>query len=374
MYGRVRRAWLRLRRWLRPPRRLTVLRPGGFLIFGTFALGLATLNTGNNLLYLLMGALLGTIALSGWLSEQALRELRIRRIVPRAITAGEHARIDYEITNRKRNLPSHGIEVRELVDADEITVADRAGALHAEALQLDAGFIAALEPGATARARAPLTAPRRGVIALDGVTLTTAFPFGLFAKERDIELPGSLTVWPRADRKVRAPRLGGRRGQRQQLGVGAAAGAERGDYRGLRQYRPGDDPRDIHWRSSARRGEPIIREYDRDAADEYWIVLDTVAPDEAAGEAAVEIAASVIALAAERGDRFGVAAGAARIQPGVGSARVDAALDVLAAINMTRTGAEPALPARAESCVLVTARAAGGTAWGDLYHATEDAA
>jgi uncharacterized protein (DUF58 family) len=361
----------RLRRFFRPPRRLRVMRSGGFLIFGTFALGIATLNTGNNLLYLLMGAMLGTIALSGWLSEQALRDLRIRRVVPRAITAGEHARIEYELENRKRRLPSHGIEVRELIDLD-MTPEERGGVPHAEALLFESAFVAALEPGASARVRAPMAAPHRGVITLDGVTLRTAFPFGLFAKERDIELRGSLTVWPRADRRVRAPRLGGRRGQRQQLGAGAAAGAERGDYRGLRQYRPGDDPRDIHWRSTARRGEPIIREYDRDAADEYWIVLDTVAPDAEAGEAAVEIAASVITLAARRGDRFGVLCGRTRLQPGVGSARVDAALDLLAAVVLTRTGPDPALPAHAESCVLVTARNAAAAAWGDVY-TTEDA-
>ena len=363
-----------VRRWLRPPRRLTVLRSGGFLIFGTFALGIATLNTGNNLLYLLMGALLGTIALSGWLSEQALRELRIRRVVPRAITAGEHARMEYEITNNKKRLPSHGVEIRELVDEDAAAERTPDSDLHADVIELVPAFVAALEPGSTARVRAAITVPRRGVIHLDGVTLATSFPFGLFAKERDIGVPGSLVVWPRADRKVRAPHLGGRRGQRQQLGAGAAAGAERGDYRGLRQYRPGDDPRDIHWRSTARRGEPIIREYDRDAADEYWIVLDTVARDADAGEVAVEIAASVIALAAERGDRFGVACGSVRIQPGVGAARVDGALDVLAAVSITRSGPAPALPARAESCVLITARAAAAASWGDVYLVSDAAA
>src|SRR5215211_7663234 len=102
-----------LRALLRPPRRLRVLRAGGLLICGTLALGIASLFTGNNLLYLLMGALLGTISLSGWLSERALRRIRLRRTVPRAVTAGTPAHIEYTVRNRKRRLPSHGLELRE---------------------------------------------------------------------------------------------------------------------------------------------------------------------------------------------------------------------------------------------------------------------
>ena len=68
-----------LREWFRPPRRLKFTRAGGLFTFGVIALGFATLNTGNNLLYLLLGALLGLIVVSGWLSEQALRNLRIVR-------------------------------------------------------------------------------------------------------------------------------------------------------------------------------------------------------------------------------------------------------------------------------------------------------
>src|SRR5690606_25500212 len=91
--------WRRLRLALRPPRRLRLLRPGVYVIVGALLLGLATLNTGNNLLYLLLGALLGMIALSGWLSESTLRDVHVRRSLPVAVVAGESVRIDYTITN-----------------------------------------------------------------------------------------------------------------------------------------------------------------------------------------------------------------------------------------------------------------------------------
>lgn len=359
------RRWpCRLRRWLEPPRRLRVLRSGAFLIFGTLALGLASLNTGNNLLYLLMGALLGTITLSGWLSEQALRDLLITRAVPRAATAGEPLRLRYAVTNAKRRLPSHGLELLERFSPDDDG---------ADQVDVVPAFVAALEPGAVTQASAVATARRRGVYALDGLILATSFPFGLFAKERDIALPGRLVVWPRTDRPVREPRLGGRHGRRLRAGASAAAGVQRGDYRGLREYRPGDDPRDVHWRSTARRSELIVREYDRDTADEYWIVLDTVSPDDAAGEVAVEAAAALMVRAAAHGDRFGLAAGAARMLPGAAAGRVEAGLDVLAAVHMARIGPAPRAPAPAAQCILVSARS-GADGWGDNYTATAEGA
>jgi uncharacterized protein (DUF58 family) len=153
----------------------------------------------------------------------------------------------------------------------------------------------------------------------------------------------------------------------------AAAGAERGDFRALREYRPGDDPRDIHWRSTARAGEPIIRQYERDASDEYWIVLDTGAPDAAAGEAAVEVAASLMARAHERGDRAGLAAGAALVPPGSAGGRLEAALDVLASVSLSPGAGVPSPPVHPERCVLVTARGGAGN-WGDVHHVTLDPA
>lgn len=357
----------RLRRLLRPPRRLRVLRTGGFLIAGTLALGFATLNTGNNLLYLLMGALLGAIALSGWLSEQTLRHVHVLRITPMAVSAGEPVRIEYELTSIGARMPAHGLEVREIMSARAAMDSRAAADLPEPRPQIIPAWVSVLAPRTHVRARAEFIASRRGVYPLDGVTLATSFPFGLFRKERDIDCAGSITVWPRTDRRVRAPAPAGRRGLRPREGERASALSGRGDYRGLRPYRAGDDPRDIHWRSTARRGELILREYEHDSSDEYWIVLDIVAADAAAGEAAVETAASLIEAAARRGDRCGLAAGSQRIEPGVAAGRTEALLDVLAAVRLERAGPAAVPPAAAGMCLLVTTRTASAQEWGDVF-------
>ena len=77
-----------LRRWFRPPRRLKLTREGKYFIGITFGVGFAAINTGNNLLYLLLGMLLSLIVVSGVLSELSLRELTVvRRLPPRAQVA-----------------------------------------------------------------------------------------------------------------------------------------------------------------------------------------------------------------------------------------------------------------------------------------------
>lgn len=347
-----------LRARMRASRRLRLTRAGWFVVFATLALGLATLNTGNNLLYLLLGALLGVIVLSGLLSERALRDLHVRRTLPRTLTVGIPARLQYAVRNGKRRLPSHALEIRETVSP----------------FGAAAAFVPVLNADSTARAAIEVVPRCRGVHRLDGVSIATSFPFGLFVKERDCVLQATVVVWPRTDRRVRTVRAIGSRGRPRLHAAGMAAAAERGDYRGLREYRHGDDARDIHWRSTARRGEPIVREYDRDATSEYWIVLDAIAPTSAAGEAAVEVAAALVVQAAARGDRFGLAAGTAHLAPGGAPTGVDAALDLLAALRIRAQGPPPTLPARPEDCVLVTAREIGRSRWADVYDVFEEIA
>ena len=332
----LRMALATVRRWLRPPRRLQFTRSGGAFSAGALAIGFAAINTGNNLLYLLLGGVLGFIAVSGWLSEQMLRGAVVTRRIPRGVTASLPARITYEVHNRKRRLPSLALEISEATLPGQ----------HA--------YISEVEPGETARGRIEVVFHRRGVIQLNELTLGTSFPFGFFHKSRDIAVPGSVLVWPRHDLKLREPRPAGRRARLRGRAL-ASTGGGRGEYRGLRDYRPGDDPRDVHWPSSARRPEPIVREYDRDDADELWICLDLQTADGPLAERTVEIAASLAAAAARSRKRFGLATADAWVNPGTGAHQLERVLDVLARVEFRRTGGAAPLPADPASCVLVTA-------------------
>ena len=324
-----------VRQWLRPPRRLRFTRSGGLLTAAVIALGFATLNTGNNLLYLVLGGLLGLIMLSGWLSEQVLRGIQVRRRLPRAATAGEPTRIGYEITNLKSRFPILALEFVEPGLAQN-------------------AFLAAVWPGKLAVARADLIFLRRGVYRLNQVTVRTTFPFGLFVKERDLSVPGTLVVWPRADRPVRPALRAGERVRR--FGITAPlAGSGRGEYRSLRPYQPGDDPRDVHWRSTARLREPVVREYERDASDTLWLCLDLRAPADEAAEILIEIGASLAARASARGERFGLATNDVVIDPGSGPGQLEAVLDAFARARFRQDAPVLAAPTGPAQCVLIAA-------------------
>ena len=344
---RVRAVWRDIRAW----RRLSFTRGGAFFTLGAFAIGFAAINTGNNLLYLLLGAMLGTVAVSGWLSEQTIRGVHVARRVPRGVPVGAEAVIQYEVTSRKSRMTSWALEFSE------------------EGLG-GRGFVARLGPDETATATSRNVFGHRGIYLLDALTIGTDFPFGLFRKERDVRIPDELVIWPRTDRVVRTPSWGaGRRRQRNES-VPALAAGPRGEYRGLREYRPGDDPRDIHWRSSARLAVPVVREYDQEAAEAVWIALDVGCPEGDEAEAAVEVAASLAAQMLRTGSPVGLAAGDHQVGPGSGPGHLEAILDQLARVEFGQS-AGPQPPVPADRCVLVTTGGPSAPgAWADLYRAS----
>jgi uncharacterized protein (DUF58 family) len=320
-------------RALRSWRRLRFTMPGLLFVAGALAIGFAAINTGNNLLYLLLGAMLGATAVSGWISEQTIRNVEISRRVPRGVPVGQEARLHYTVRNRKRRMPVLGLELRE------------AG--------LPGGaFVPKLGPGEVAEVDAVNTFVQRGVYPLRTLTLSTTFPFGFFRKERDLAVEGELVIWPRSDRAVPPPRPGA--GRRSTAGSVTARGeGPRGEFRGLRDYRWGDDARDIHWRSTARRGEPVVREYDPDASDTLWVCLDLATDPGEAAEEAVEIAASLAARASAAGRRHGLVAGDTVVYPASGRAQFERVLEALARVDFSPGAPPPTPPVDRASCVLV---------------------
>ena len=302
-----------------PPRRLRVTRSGWTLALVAVGLGLAALPTGNNLLYLLLGAVLGLIGLSGVLSEAVLRGVQVEREPVRAV-AGRPARVGYRVRNVHRRWPSYVLEIGE---RDHPARA----------------FVAYLAPGTATVATLVRTWPRRGVVRLEELVVATAFPFGLFVKELRFRAPQEVLVWPRYDRPL--PRDAAAVAGHRPTPTAARAGrATRGEFRALRDYRPGDDVRDVHWRSTARRGRPVVREYDPEGEAPLWLGL-WPGPDPERAEAAIELAASLAVHWLTRGRAVGLRLPHRTLPPAPGEAQRTALLDALARLEL---GAFPPPP------------------------------
>ncbi len=251
--------WERLVSSTKPPRRLKFTREGKFFVGITLGVGFAAINTGNNLLYLLLGLLLALIVVSGLMSELSLRDLTVVRRLPTRAQVGRAHLVEIEVFNHKGRVPSYAIEVEDL----------RAGQPADKRC-----FFLKISPKSAQVAAYRRTPQKRGRDHHVGFRIATRFPFGLFEKSREVPAEGDLLIYPAADPvRLNASPPG------QKSGGEAAFGRGHGeDHFGLRPVRDGEDMRDIHWKKSASTGQLVRRERARDAHPEVKLTLDLRRP------------------------------------------------------------------------------------------------
>jgi uncharacterized protein (DUF58 family) len=173
---------------------------------------------------------------------------------------------------------------------------------------------------------------RRGRYRLSGFRLATKFPFGLLPRTRAVADTDELYVYPAL---IPAPEALLRGLPAYPAAGRSFAPSRQGEFRGLRAYRHGDDPRDIHWRSTARRGIPLVREKEDEEAREATVILDNdplAAADSAAFERAVSETAGICVELAKRGFSVGLAVRGGEVRASVGGAQVERILRALAVI------------------------------------------
>ncbi|TXD38598.1 DUF58 domain-containing protein [Lujinxingia vulgaris] len=271
------------RDWLRPPRHLALTTPGKFFLLMTLAIGFGAINTGNNLLFLLLGMMLSLIVASGLLSEAVLRTLRVRRELPVRIFANEPAAGRFILENKGR-WPSLSVEVAE--HSPHVVAGPQRGRSLAaprhswwkfwrtqtsdEERPLAAAYCLRADAAQQTALATHYELPARGAYLLPGVQISTRFPFGFFEKSRELDQAQRVIVYPRSrPTSTRIAEI------HQHLGDMSQSRAGRGDdFFGLRDYRDGEDQRAIHWKSTARRAAPVVRELESNDRRDVRIVLD----------------------------------------------------------------------------------------------------
>jgi uncharacterized protein (DUF58 family) len=332
------------------PRRFPPTREGWWFLLLTLVVGAAAVNAGINLLFLVFGMMIFLILASGVLSELCLRELEVTRRPPSSIHAGAPYLMGIAVRNQKKRLPTFSLEVEDLVAEKPV---DR----RCYYLKLPAGRVQE-----TAYRN---TLNRRGYHELTGFRLSTRFPFGLIRKSRDIQAPMRLLVYP-ALMPVPEHIVYGKKAEEGRKQTRSPS--RRGDFYGLREFRPGDDPRDIHWRASARRGRLFLRESEDETSRRVAILLEDLASGDgsddrdenaAAFEGAVSMAASLAVQLLRRGFHVGLAAGATYLPPGAGPAHAAQILETLALVQPGTGRAVPATTLRGLARLHVRPRVSG---------------
>ena len=270
-----------------------------------FGLGFAALNTGNNLLYLVLALMLAFLVLSGVLSESALRGVAVRRHLPRELYAERDAWVEVEIRNRQRRAAAYAVVVE-----DRVAVA---------AHELPAGRCLALRiaPGGAEIRSYRLRPERRGELGFEGFVVSTRFPFGLFSKSLTIAARERALVYPPID-PVAVPREFG-----DVRDAGASRTGPRGrgaEVAGIREYARGDAVRRIDWRASLRARSLWVREVESEHQGEVEVRLRTAAREPGpAFERDVRGAASEVAALLARGLRVALRTDREAIDAGDGA-------------------------------------------------------
>jgi uncharacterized protein (DUF58 family) len=238
------------------PRKLRFTREGKYFLGITLGVGFAAINTGNNLLYLLLGMMLSLIIISGVMSELSLRHLTVKRRLPARAQVGRSHLVEIEVFNNKKRVPSYAIEVEDL----------RAGQPADKRC-----FFLKISPRSTQIAAYRRTPLRRGLEKHIGFRIATRFPFGLFEKSREVESPDALIIYPAVE-PIRLPQ----RARGEHTGDSGPLGRGSGEETfSLRLMRDGDDPRDVYWRKSTTPGAaPVLRERAQEMRQEVEIVID----------------------------------------------------------------------------------------------------
>ncbi|MEI7729631.1 MAG: DUF58 domain-containing protein [Verrucomicrobiota bacterium] len=182
---------------------------------------------------------------------------------------------------------------------------------------------------------------RRGVIRFTGLTLGRPDPLGLFRALVTQPLPNMVLILPKRYLLPPIPLPGSMKYQQGGVALASSVG-ESEEFISLRDYRPGDPLRHIHWRSWAKTGEPIVKEFQDEFFVRHALILDTFLdrPNSLAFEEAVSVAASFACTVLTQEsllDLLFVGTEAYCFTAGRGLAHTEQILEILAAVQACRT-------------------------------------
>lgn len=256
----------RERRWrsllwalLFPPRghRIAPTLTGVLLIAVSLGIGTAAYNTSNNILFITLSLLLSCLVLSGVMSWLNLRGVAWRVHAAGPWRAGQTQLVALEVRNTKTLLPTYGLWF-DLV-AGEMAERRRLG------IRLD--------PGSSTRLEWAVKAARRGVLRVQLRAIGSLFPFGFLHKSIASQLSREVLVWPASVDYRR--HLGGQ-AWRATISKGEINRAGHGsDLFALRRYVPGDSPRLVHWKATARLRQILVRQFSAEGMEGFVIHVDS---------------------------------------------------------------------------------------------------
>lgn len=264
--------------------RTTVTVEGVLFIVFLAVIGFAAWNTGNNLLYLILSALLAFLVAANLIGRMSLADLSIQLRFPDHIFAKEPATIIVTLTNHKQIVPAYSLLIEAVSDESgkrDSKTKQKEGSEEESAAQSQSGhdigklaYFVLTPPRASARSRVDYTFEQRGCYPIKGFRISTKFPAGFLKKWRRIDATGEILVYPKPkpldDFYHALPILAGQ--------IQSPVRGSGDDLYVIRRYHPSDHMRNIDWKATAKSSELMVREHTREDDRRLTIVFDTARP------------------------------------------------------------------------------------------------
>jgi len=254
-------------RWLAFHIDYKLTREGVVYVIGVFVIALAALNTGNNLLFMVLASMLAGIIVSGILSSIVLTGIGLKLELPEHIFAEKPVLATLEIVNEKLTLPSFSLRVAGA--AEKVKKGEPAVAA-AEQILTRPVYFPFIPKKRSAEQQVELTFPRRGVYQQNALGITTKFPFGFLQKTRRVDSKMEIVVYPRVAPTEEFYEI-----------LPLISGEIESFYRGrghdlysIRDYVTTDSARYVDWKATAKTGDLKVREFTREDERRVMLVLD----------------------------------------------------------------------------------------------------
>ena len=219
---------------------------------------------GFNLLLVIAGILIAASLVQWRFSRRVSESLRLRRRLPREVYVGKPARIEYLITNQSFSLTAWMVRVEEhLHDRDD-----------SEHVSIQPLTCAKIGPQESITTTTRLIASRRGLYRLNRLTAATTFPLDLLLATTEESIEQEIEIFPRLLKLRRGWQAALGRSQGGLAGTVNRSGRGEGDFFGLRPWQNGDTLRHIHWRTTARIGQPVVSQFEHPLHYELHLLVD----------------------------------------------------------------------------------------------------
>jgi len=261
VFSTVRRRWGQFRGSLAKRIRYRVTRGGLLFTFAILVGAFGAIVSGNNLLFLILAAMLSTLLVSGLVSRLCLAGLELDFLVPDHVPARRSVPGKLLVRNTKWLMPSFSIRVEGIRDPASPTL--KSGV-----------YFPLIAAGATLEETVEVRFPARGAYRQNSFAFSTSFPFGFLEKAARVTLGREMTVYPAIDPQPGFDDL-----------LAGIAGDIETHYRGLgrdfyriRPYEAFESSRHVDWKATAHVGSPQIREFAREQEQTVEVYLDRDVP------------------------------------------------------------------------------------------------